>query len=50
MLVEAKQDNFEAGWAQCLAEMIAAQRLNETAQIIIYGIVSNGNLWQFGKL
>lgn len=27
ILVEAKQDNFEAGWAQCLAEMIAAQRL-----------------------
>jgi len=50
MLVEAKQDNFEAGWAQCLAEMIAAQRLNEAAKIIVYGIVSNGNLWQFGKL
>jgi hypothetical protein len=29
LLVEAKQDNFEAGWAQCLAEMIAAQRLNQ---------------------
>jgi hypothetical protein len=28
ILVEAKQDNFETGWAQCLAEMIAAQRLN----------------------
>ena len=30
--------------------MIAAQRLNGEHQIIIYGIVSNGATWQFGKL
>ena len=41
ILVEAKQDNFETGWAQCLAEMIAAQRLNGETEIIIFGIVSN---------
>ncbi len=50
ILVEAKQDNFEAGWAQCLAEMIAAQRLNSEMSITIFGIVSNGKTWQFGKL
>ncbi len=50
LLVEAKQDKFEEGWAQCLAEMIAAQRLNEQLPIIIFGIVSNGKVWQFGKL
>jgi hypothetical protein len=50
ILVEAKQDNFEAGWAQCLAEMIAAGRLNEEFKIVIFGIVSNGKHWQFGKL
>ncbi|MCC5634623.1 hypothetical protein LC593_01930 [Nostoc sp. CHAB 5844] len=50
ILVEAKQDNFETGWAQCLAEMIAAQRLNGEYLITIYGIVSNGGVWQFGKL
>ncbi|QLE54775.1 hypothetical protein [Nostoc sp. TCL26-01] len=50
ILVEAKQDNFETGWAQCLAEMIAAQRLNGEYQIIILGVVSNGITWQFGKL
>ncbi len=50
MLVEAKQDNFEAGWAQCLAEMIAAQRLNDKLTVTIFGIVSNGKIWQFGKL
>jgi hypothetical protein len=50
ILVEAKQDNFEAGWAQSIAEMIAAQRLNGEYKIIILGIVSNGITWQFGKL
>ncbi|MDX2229910.1 MAG: hypothetical protein NW220_09745 [Leptolyngbyaceae cyanobacterium bins.349] len=49
LLVEAKQDNFEAAWAQCLAEMIAAQRLNQAA-IPVFGITSNGSTWQFGKL
>jgi hypothetical protein len=50
ILVEAKQDKFEEGWAQCLAEMIAAQRLNDELQVRIFGIVSNGDRWQFGKL
>ncbi len=50
MLVEAKQDNFETGWAQCLAEMIAAQKLNENPDQEIFGIASNGKLWEFGKL
>ncbi|VXD17609.1 conserved hypothetical protein [Planktothrix serta PCC 8927] len=50
LLVEAKQDKFDEGWGQCLAEMIAAQRLNENPNITIFGIVSNGKIWQFGKL
>ncbi len=50
VLIEAKQDNFETGWAQCLAEMIAAQKLNENTEQEVFGIVSNGDRWQFGKL
>lgn len=50
VIVEAKQDDFDGGWAQCLAEMIAAQRLNEKPEQDVFGIVSNGKLWQFGKL
>jgi hypothetical protein len=50
ILVEAKQDNFDAAWGQCLAEMIAAQRLNENLQVTVFGITSNGDRWQFGKL
>ncbi|MEB3230119.1 MAG: hypothetical protein VKJ64_03855 [Leptolyngbyaceae bacterium] len=50
LLVEAKQDNFDQAWGQCLAEMIAAQRLNENEQLMVFGITSNGDRWQFGKL
>jgi len=50
MLVEAKQDNFEAAWGQCIAEMIAAHRLNAELNLTVFGIVSNGNFWQLGKL
>lgn len=50
LLVEAKQDKFNEGWAQCLAEMIAAQRLNDELNIVIFGIVSNGKDWEFGKI
>jgi hypothetical protein len=50
ILVEAKQDNFDSAWGQCLAEMLAAQRLNENTEIVVFGITSNGDRWQFGKL
>ena len=50
LLVEAKQDKFDEGWAQFLAEMVAAQKLNDELQVVIFGIVSNGDRWQFGKL
>lgn len=50
VLVEAKQDNFDAAWGQCLAEMVAAQRMNKHIEIVIFGITSNGDRWQFGNL
>ncbi|HBB30406.1 MAG TPA: hypothetical protein DDZ80_05205 [Cyanobacteria bacterium UBA8803] len=50
LLVEAKQDKFDEGWAQCLAEMVAAEKLNDELKITVFGIVSNGTTWQFGKL
>jgi hypothetical protein len=50
MLVEAKQDNFEGAWGQCIVEMIAAQRLNAELALTVFGITSNGDRWQFGKL
>lgn len=50
VIAEAKRDDFEQGWAQCLAEMIAAQRLNDDESIPMYGIVTNGDIWEFGVL
>jgi hypothetical protein len=50
LVVEAKQDKFEEGWSQCLAEMIAVQRINDDFVSDVFGIVSNGKIWQFGKL
>lgn len=50
IVVEAKRDNFEEGWGQCLAELIAVQKINGNPEIEIFGIVSNGKLWEFGRL
>ena len=50
IVVEAKQDDFEGGWSQCLAEMIAAQKINELPEQKVFGIVSNGKLWEFAYL
>lgn len=50
LLVEAKEDNFTQGWGQCLAELIAARSLSENPKLTIFGIVSNGEKWEFGKL
>lgn len=49
-VVEAKKDDFEGAWGQCLYEMYTIQQLNETPQIPVYGITSTGLVWQFGKL
>ncbi|MGF1499135.1 MAG: hypothetical protein ACFB8W_20250 [Elainellaceae cyanobacterium] len=52
-LVEAKNENLKSGFAQCIAEMLAAQLFNqrEGNEIdIIYGAVTIGTLWRFLKL
>ncbi len=50
IIVEAKKNDFEQGWGQCLAELVASQKLNENPKKPVYGIVTDANLWQFGKL
>jgi hypothetical protein len=47
---EAKKQDFEGGWGQCLAAMLACQKTNSEANFTIYGIVSTGIFWEFGKL
>ena len=48
--MEAKKDNFSAGWAQCALEMVAMQKINNDPQLSIYGIVSNGEIWEVAML
>jgi hypothetical protein len=50
ILVEVKKDNFEEGWGQCLAEMLAAQKIDRDESQQKFGVVSNGKLWEFGVL
>jgi len=50
IVVEAKRNDFEQGWGQCLAELVASQKINDDSGSAVYGIVTDGNLWQFGKL
>ena len=49
VMIEAKKDDFDEGWGQCLAQMQLAQSLSN-GEYTIYGIVSNGDTWQFGYL
>lgn len=46
-VIEAKKDDFEEGWTQALAEMIAASIQGRNS---CYSIVTTGNLWEFGRL
>jgi len=50
MVTEAKQNNFGEGWGQCLAEMLASQKINREDMRPVYGIVTDGEVWQFGML
>ena len=49
-VVEAKKDDFEGGWAQCAVEMYTMQKINNSVEIPVFGIVSNGDNWEFGQL
>ncbi len=48
--VEAKAENFVEGWSQCIVQMLACQKLNNKPNVIIFGIVTTGKQWEFGKL
>lgn len=50
IVVEAKRNDFMMGWGQCLAELVAVQKINNDNLKQVYGIVTDGTLWQFGKL
>lgn len=51
-VAEAKKDDFAKGRVQCLAAMAACRWSNQQRghTVDVYGIVSNGQAWQFYKL
>lgn len=50
LVMEDKLDDFERTWGQCLAQMLAAQKLNNAPELPIYGITTNSKTWEFGVL
>ncbi len=50
LVIEAKDADMTRGFTQLAVEMIAIDKADETQQKIIYGAITTGNIWQFGKL
>ncbi len=50
LVIEAKDADMTRGFTQLSVEMIALDKADKTAQKIIYGAITTGNIWQFGKL
>ncbi len=52
-VAEAKREDLSSGIAQCLAELVGAQRFNEKrgkSQPTLYGVLTSGTDWRFLKL
>lgn len=49
-VIEAKKDNFSSGWTQCCLDMIKIREMNQNEGMTVYGIVTNGEDWEIGKL
>jgi hypothetical protein len=49
LVVEAKNEDLERGFVQLSIELIALDQWIESDQPILYGAISTGNIWQFGK-
>jgi hypothetical protein len=49
LVIEAKNEDLERGFVQLAIELIALDQWIESDQEILYGAISTGNIWQFGK-
>ncbi|WP_395093530.1 hypothetical protein [Armatimonas sp.] len=49
-VVEAKQGDLSRGFSQLCAELIAVDQQGEITSDVLYGAVSFGDLWRFGRL
>ena len=50
VIVEAKQADMTRGFRQLAVEMIALDKAEATENNVIYGAVTTGEEWRFGKL
>lgn len=50
LTVEAKNEKFDEGWVQALLQAVVCQQMNEASSSTIFAIVTNGDIWEFGKL
>ncbi|MGQ9869769.1 hypothetical protein [Leptodesmis sp.] len=48
LVVEAKQADLTRGFTQLAAELIALDRWTDLDDLILYGAVTTGDIWQFG--
>ena len=49
LVIEAKNEDLERGFLQLAIEMIALDRWLESDAPLLYGAVSTGTIWQFGR-
>jgi hypothetical protein len=52
-IVEAKKNDIESGLGQCIAQMVAADRFNQSngqSGARVFGCVTTGEAWQFLRL
>jgi hypothetical protein len=49
LVIEAKRDNLENGFTQLASELIALDQWTTSTQPILYGAVTTGNDWRFGR-
>lgn len=50
LVVEAKNDDLARGFTQLGAELIALDQWSNSEQSILYGAVTTGDIWKFGRL
>jgi hypothetical protein len=50
LVIEAKNADLQRGFVQLAAELMALDQWTEEHTELLYGAVSIGNIWQFGKL
>ncbi|MDB9311880.1 hypothetical protein PN462_02110 [Spirulina sp. CS-785/01] len=50
LVIEAKREDLTNGFTQLAVELIALAQWTEYQQSVLYGAVTTGNIWQFGRL